>query len=147
MQVRLNRFIFCFFFLTFNIILGNTYAQTPVSWKFSGKKVNGGTEITAIAEIQQGWVIYGQTMVEEGPVPTTFSIGGKEIRFEEITKPVISTDELFELKLEKFSGRAVFKYILQNYAAGDVRGEVRYMTCDGQKCLPPAKVQFDLKAD
>jgi len=147
MQVRIIRFIFIFLFFTCNVIISALYAQIPVSWKFSGKKVNEGLEITAVAEIQQGWVIYGQKMVEDGPVPTTFFIGGKEVRFEEVTSPVVSQDELFELRLEKFATRAVFKHISQNPGSGNITGEVRYMTCDGQKCLPPAKVQFDIKAD
>ncbi len=147
MQVRLIRFTFFFLFFTLTSIINRSNSQVPVSWKFTGKRTSDGIEIMAFAEIEKSWVIYGQTMVEDGPVPTTFSIGGKEIRFDEITKPLISQDEMFELKLEKFSNEAVFKLILKDIEVGSITGEVRYMTCDGKKCLPPSKVQFDLKID
>lgn len=147
MHVRLIKFTFFFLFFTLTSFFSRSYSQIPVSWKFLSKRVSNGIEITAIAEIEKGWVIYGQTMVEDGPVPTTFSIGGNDIRFVEITKPVISHDEMFELKLEKFSSQAVFKHNTQIIPGGSITGEVRYMTCDGKKCLPPSKVQFNLKAD
>ena len=51
------------------------------------------------------------------------------------------------IELEKFKQEALFTQNITAQSGTTVKGWVTFMTCDGEKCLPPTDVDFsfDLK--
>jgi thiol:disulfide interchange protein DsbD len=117
-----------------------------VQWSFSAVRLNQNTiEFTAEAIMKDNWVIYSQDTEAGGPIPTVFTLNHSEIMLEEKSKHVSEFDEIFEVTVKKFKNKAVFhKKVTGDFQGGSVSGSVTFMTCDGQKCLPPATVEFNL---
>jgi hypothetical protein len=126
--------------------------QAPVKWSFELKSTNAGkAEFTAKAIINKGWNIYSVYMEEGGPVPTVFTFdqvvkGSLEGKIIEKSEKITAYDDLFEMDVIKFKNTAEFSQALV-YADKELRlmGNVLFMCCDSQRCLPPVKVPFDLK--
>jgi len=119
-------------------------SQGPVNWEFNIKnKSETEVEFVATANMQTGWVIYSQNTDEGGPIPTHFTLEGKNVMFEEKTIPDSVFDEMFDMKVLKFKNKAVFAIRLPVSDSKRVRGTVAFMTCDGTRCLPPKEIQFD----
>jgi len=133
------------------IVLGlsfNTFAQktVPVTWSFDLVKISETEyELKAVAKMQPSWVIYSQFTDDTGPIPTFFMVDGMSVKFEEKSKVIKEYDEMFEVDVMKFKEIAVFIYGIKKSDKNNVTGSVEYMTCDGQRCLPPVEVTFDLK--
>ena len=119
---------------------------SPVKWTFEIKKINNTDyEIMATAEINTGWTIYSQFTNDNGPVPTSFTLGSDTVSFEEKSKSTKEYDPLFEVDVIKFKNKAVFTKTIKRTDKTEVNGYVTYMTCDGEKCLPPTDVDFSFK--
>jgi hypothetical protein len=119
-------------------------SQNPVKWEFNAKKLTDReVEILATATMQAGWVIYSQNTDEGGPIPTSFTIAGKSVQFEEKTTPDSVFDEMFDMTVLKFKNKALFTLRIPVSDSRRVLGTVEFMTCDGTRCLPPKEIQFD----
>lgn len=120
--------------------------SSPVSWVFSAVR-SGGNEIELKAEatMKDDWVIYSQDTESGGPIPTSFTLDNTNIVLDEKSRFISEFDEIFEVSVKKFKKYAVFsKKIQGDFRNGLIQGSVTYMTCDGQKCLPPATVEFNI---
>ena len=125
---------------------------TEVDYDGNGKGV-----IRWIAEIEDGWHIYGMTMPAVGedavtPQLTTFTIDPApgltldgEIQAD--TEAKIHFDESLKLKLPWWEGRVTFTqpFTLDKGTSGAVvRGKITYMACTDKACTAPARVPFDI---
>lgn len=122
----------------------------PVTWKFKLHDLpSAEKEIIFTAVTEKGWHLYDQNLPEGGPVSTTFSfetLKGAEL----IGKPVASLkptevyDELFAMKLRWFPGTVSFtqKIKVTNPAKFKINGEVEFMACNDETCLPPERITF-----
>jgi thiol:disulfide interchange protein len=120
----------------------------PVKWSFSHEKIDENTyELKLIAQIEEGWKVYAQDIEDGGPIPTSFTftegnyekVGETEERSQAITKQ----DEVFEMELSYFKKEAVFSQkVTFSGAPENIKGELVYMTCDEERCLPPTYVDF-----
>lgn len=120
--------------------------ESPVKWSFELKKINDTEyEIQASANIKKGWTLYSQFTEDNGPVPTSFVISDQEVKFVEKSKTTTEFDPLFEVNVIKFKDEAIFSYPVKKGNLPAIKGYVTFMTCDGEKCLPPTDVEFDLK--
>jgi hypothetical protein len=136
-------FVSLFFLTSIDLVAQKV---SPVSWKFEMKKINTTDyEITATATMQPSWVLYSQFTNPDGPIPTLFLVNGAEVKFEEKSKVIKEHDDMFDVEVMKFKEKSVFIYKGSNPAATPIKGSVEYMTCDGERCLPPVEVAFDLK--
>lgn len=124
----------------------------PVKWKFDAEKSTDGTHtLTFTAEIEKNWVIYGMEELDDGPIPTSinFEKGTYELVGDLNTESEssITDDPLFMVKLEKFKTEASFTQAIKISEPTTVSGWVTFMTCDGERCLPPKDIDFtfDLK--
>lgn len=116
----------------------------PITWDFKLEKINSDEyKLVATATIAPMWSLYSQFTDPDGPVPTTFMINGQEVRFKEEGKVIKEIDNIFEVEVKHFKNNAVFSTLVRK--SDSLKGSVEFMTCDGLKCLPPAKVPFDLK--
>lgn len=139
--------------LTIQAQLGGFEASPEdlVQWEFTTKdKVGDRYEIQFKATIEEGWHLYSHFIEDGGPVPTTFEYeenGDVSIKdkLKEKGKRIEKYDETFSMDLAWFEKEAVFtqKVKLKDGVAGTLlKGEVMYMICDDEKCLPPTYQSF-----
>ena len=130
--------------------------QHPVKWSYSVTRTCD-EEATLIikAKIEDKWHLYAQDVVEDGPIPTSFtfiknanyySLNGKTQQGTPITK----VEPAFDNKLLSFYERsATFsqKIKIKTKDAFTVKGVLNFMTCNDAMCLPPEDVNFEFKLD
>jgi len=123
--------------------------EYPVTWKINSEKTGTNSfEVKFEAFIEEGWVIYGMSSPADGPVATSFDFEEENgIVFEgntaEITKATSRFEPLFDTEVLKFSKRAIFSQKVSQIGSSKVlNGNIKYMACDGTKCLPPTDVPF-----
>lgn len=129
------------------------YAQKvePVKWSFSATKIAGNEyDIALTANIQKGWFIYSQYLEsEDGPVPTSIEFFTPAIELagkttEEGHKKE-GYDAIFDMNLIKYSQKVVFTQRIKVPAGTkQIDGEVMFMSCDDNMCLPPKEVVFTI---
>ena len=144
----LSLFAFCFSFNLFSQVFD------PVKWETKVEKISD-TEynLISIATIDSGWHLYSQSVPDNGPISTGFSYTENE-NFELVGKT--SEDEgqtvddpIFQMKIKFFDSKAEFRQRIKvlNKELSLVEGEVEFMVCDDEKCLPPSYIdlQYNLK--
>ena len=132
---------------------GNSGILNPVKWDIAIAKAgdNGEYDVTFKATLDKGWYIYSQILEPDGPEPTEFvfdedenlTIVGKAKELSE--HKVSGFDEIFEMDVTKYKVSVDFvQRIRITNPDKEYKGYVYYMTCDNEKCLPPAEVYFTL---
>ncbi len=142
----------CFILALFTQQLTFSQILDPIEWQYSGKHLENqevALEFTAVLEPK--WALYSQFIDEGGPVPTTFYfdesddyelMGVAEEESEHVKRGI---DPLFDgLEVIKFYDKAVFtqKVKLTSFPT-TITGEVEFMTCDDERCLPPTTEAFE----
>jgi len=154
-------FFFFFSFCTSNDssipLIGTTVeAQIldPVKWTYWTEKIND-TEYYLVfkAKIDKGFHLYSQHVGDGGPLPTEF-IFEKPIGYVvvekalEIPKPKKEYEEAFMMDVLYFEKAQTFKQKIN--ITGDlpleITGEVAYMVCNDETCVPLYK-DFDFKIE
>lgn len=125
----------------------------PVTWSTTIEDLGNQEYLLKItAEFQPPWTIYSQFIEEDGPIPTTFTYNeaahytlidsteesGKKIKD--------GFDPIFNIDVKKIvEGPAVFT---QKIKVTDpqqwISGDLMFMTCDDEQCLPPAYRYFQV---
>ncbi|MBI1226181.1 MAG: hypothetical protein GC192_13180 [Bacteroidetes bacterium] len=126
----------------------------PVKWTYEANKVADGTyDLVFTAHISDGWYVYSQYLEsDDGPVRTSIrydenaavKMDGKNV---EDGHKYEGYDDLFGMNIIKFSGITTFTQRVKVTKATTLAGNVEYMTCDSERCLPPVEIpfSFDLK--
>ncbi|MCD8194453.1 MAG: thioredoxin family protein [Tannerellaceae bacterium] len=136
----------------FIVIACLTQAQilTPVKWKISlDDPGTAEKSILFTATIDKGWHLYDINLPDGGPVSTSFNfekVAGAEI----IGSPTVSAtpttvyDELFAMNLRWYSGTVTFtqQFKVTDPAQFKLEGEVEFMACNDETCLPPERIEF-----
>ena len=125
----------------------------PVTWALSMKALGDDKyELRYEAAIQKGWKVYSQFTSDDGPYPTTLTYeteGVEQIgKGTETGKKKEGFDKLFETEVIAFYPEQPYVITHEIKSTADkIKGYLTYMTCDKEKCLPPADVEFafDLK--
>jgi len=137
--------------LSFTLLTALSYAQTvePVKWTFDTEKVDDKTiAITFTANVDEDWYIYAQDVGDGGPIPTEFTFENlkgcvKTGKVEEVGKVIKKYDPMFSMNLKYYKKRVQFKQLVTlNAKGGIIEGYLTFMTCNGEKCLPPTDVDF-----
>lgn len=116
----------------------------PVSWSFKTKKVSADEfELIFNARIDDGWHLYSQEPLKDGPLPLVFSFDknpgiqliGKVV---EKTKPTKAFDEMFGLTVKYFSDEATFvqKVKVLTDKPITVKGTIEGQGCNEGSCVP-----------
>ena len=124
--------------------------MTPVRWKVSMED-SASPEKTILfsATIDKGWHLYDMNLPAGGPVSTSF-------RFETLSgaertgsptpsvQPTVVYDELFGMELRWYGEQVVFAQKIRVTDAGkfNIVGEVEFMACNDEMCLPPERIAF-----
>lgn len=129
-------------------------AQNPVTWTFSTTTINNKGEyiLSFKANIQKGWYLYSQNIPNQPPIPTTISFNSADKQYTlsgkitENGKAIDEYDEVNKQTIRKYSSYVVFETRAKTQAEVlDITGEIRYMTCNDSRCLPPRNVPFSFK--
>ena len=146
MKILVPGFILLFFHLQITAQM-----PSPVSWSFSSDHITGKEyELHFTADIEGDWHIYSQFIDDGGPVPTSFQYEETDHftklgKTEEKGDRKEGFDALFEMNVIKFSKAVDFvQRIKVNDSNKMIRGQVEFMVCNEESCLPPKKVDFSI---
>ena len=122
----------------------------PVTWTFKLNDSNTAEKaIIFTATAEDGWHLYDQNLPEGGPVSTSFNLEtlkGAELVGKPISsiKPTVVYDELFAMELRWYPGTVSFtqKIKVTDPAKFEAAGEIEFMACNDETCLPPERVEF-----
>lgn len=124
---------------------------TPVKWKIKLDDKGGAPEkeIVFTATADKGWHLYDMNLPEGGPVSTSFSfetLNGAELIGQPVpsVKPTTVYDEQFAMNLRWYPGTVSFtqKLKVTDPAKFKAEGEVEFMACNDETCLPPDQIPF-----
>lgn len=124
---------------------------TPVKWKIKLDDKGGASEkeIVFTATADKGWHLYDMNLPEGGPVSTSFTfetLNGAELIGQPVpsVKPTTVYDEQFAMNLRWYPGTVSFiqKLKVTDPAKFKVEGEVEFMACNDETCLPPDQIPF-----
>lgn len=124
---------------------------TPVKWKIKLDDKGGAPEkeIVFTATADKGWHLYDMNLPEGGPVSTSFTfetLNGAELIGQPVpsVKPTTVYDEQFAMNLRWYPGTVSFiqKLKVTDPAKFKVEGEMEFMACNDETCLPPDQIPF-----
>ncbi len=129
------------------------YAQSPVSWNFSSKKIADKTfELHLTADIQSGWHLYSQEQPADAiAIPTSVKLNNNPLlKFDGKVKEVGNLekykDKTLGISQNQYSESVDFVQVvkLKSNVKTNVSGSVEFQTCNDKKCLPPKTVAFNV---
>ncbi len=107
--------------------------------------------IKTFATLEEGWHLYSQELEsDEGPLPTIFSFEDSEaVKLPSKVgeeKPKEEYDENFGMNVRYFEGKTTFTQIATRKSdeAFSITGNVNYMVCNDEMCLPPVDVPLKI---
>jgi len=121
-----------------------------VTWSTSYENTDEHTIITVHAEIAEGWHLYSQNLEEGGPIPTSFVLE-EDSAFTAVGgwsegEPHVEFDPNFDMDLAYFSDAADFTIkLLPTEKEFTVKGELEFMVCNDEMCLPPTYEDFSVQ--
>ena len=123
---------------------------TPVKWKIKLDDKGGAPEkeIVFTATADKGWHLYDMNLPEGGPVSTSFTfetLNGAELIGQPVpsVKPTTVYDEQFAMNLRWYPGTVSFTQKLKVTDPAKFKaGEVEFMACNDETCLPPDQIPF-----
>jgi len=125
----------------------------PVDWEMTVSETSA-TEalLTFKATIESGWHVYALDLPsDEGPLPTaiTFEDSDKYRLIGDVNQGEYITDydPNFDMNLNYFANNAEFSQKIERKSTKDfkVKGELSFMVCNDEMCLPPEYLEIDLK--
>ncbi len=122
----------------------------PVKWSTSYEVQDPYIKVIVHADIEEGWHLYSQNLEDGGPIPTSFHLDTSSA-FAPLGswsegKPHEEFDLNFDMDLAFFSESADFTILLEPKEADfTVKGELEFMVCNDEMCLPPSYVDFKIK--
>ncbi|MCD8268196.1 MAG: thioredoxin family protein [Parabacteroides sp.] len=142
------------FLLVFVTLAVQAQIHQPVKWKIKLEdSKTAEKEIVFTATSDKGWHLYDMNLPKGGPVSTTFTfetLKGAELIGQPVSlvKPTVVYDELFAMDLRWYPGTVSFtqKVKINDPAKFKIEGEVEFMACNDETCLPPDRVSFNFDA-
>jgi thiol:disulfide interchange protein len=125
---------------------------TPVAWSFELiEKGDGIYTLVATATIDDHWHVYSKDLPsEDGPIATEFVFleGSYELvgDIREKGELIQEYDPNFMMDLSYYSNKMIMEQDFKINGAMNVKGEIYFMTCDAEKCLPPESIEFEINA-
>lgn len=121
--------------------------EKPVKWSFEFEKLSETSyKVIATGDIKKGWYVYSPFTDPNGPVPTEINYtDGIEAdgKISEDCDVITGHDDLFDMTVSKIKDKAVFTQVINVVSETDIIiGQLRYMSCDMSRCLPPTIVEF-----
>lgn len=124
--------------------------ESPVKWSYAAKKITKNEAVIYLkATIDAGWHIYSTAQKDGGPVKTSFNFipSGDYTIVGTVSepKPVTKYETAFGMDVSYFENGVIFEQRVRlKTAATTVKGSLKYMVCNDQKCLPPETLSFGI---
>jgi thiol:disulfide interchange protein DsbD len=122
----------------------------PVKWNI--KLIDSESaekEIQFTAKADKGWHLYDVNLPEGGPVSTRFTFEKKQgVELTGTPTPSVAPqkahDEVFNMELRWYDGTVTFiqKIKVTDPKKFKLSGEVEFMACNDETCLPPERIPF-----
>ena len=146
--------LFNVFLLVFVTLAVQAQIHQPVKWKIKLEdSKTAEKEVVFTATSEKGWHLYDMNLPEGGPVSTSFTfetLKGAELIGQPVSsvKPTVVYDELFSMDLRWYPGTVSFtqKVKITDPKKFKIEGEVEFMACNDETCLPPDRVNFAFDA-
>lgn len=126
-------------------------ALNPVTWTYSYEATNDKEGYIILkAVIGDKWHIYSQKQAADGPIPTSFTYkensGYIKVGTTEEPRAEKTFSEVFGIDVVYFSKEVVFKQKIQRKSmkSFEIKGELEFMACNDNSCLPPKTVPFTI---
>jgi len=144
------------FTFTFILLFGTflkAQELNPVHWEMTyTEEAQGLIAMSLTAVMDEGWHLYATYLPsDEGPFPTSIQIDANE-DFEligelEYPEPITKYDENFMMDLNFYNEEVTFKRKIRPLNKGAIvaMGEVEYMCCNDEMCLPPRIVPIKIE--
>ena len=123
----------------------------PVLWRTKVEQVSDREfDLVIKAKVKSYWHLYAQEIPPNGPSPTVFSFEPQDNyqlvgKVQEIGGKVVQ-DPVFKIEVKYFEKKATFKQRIRltdgEKAPIQIQGEVEFMACDDERCLPPKFVDL-----
>jgi Disulphide bond corrector protein DsbC. len=132
------------------------YAQSPVKWSFTAKKVSNGVyDVHITASIQPGWHIYAQEQPSDAiALPTAIHFTQnplivKQGKIKELGHKEQFKDEELGISAFQYEEKVDFVQQVKLKAKGktNLNGNVTYQACTNEKCLPPVTTNFSINLE
>jgi thiol:disulfide interchange protein DsbD len=125
--------------------------ESHVKWSYAAKKISATEAVVFLkATIDDKWHIYGLDVKDGGPIKTSFTFAPSK-EYSLIGKatqptPVTKYETSFKMDVSYFEKSVIFQQKIKLKSANSVvvKGQLEYMTCNDQKCLPPETVDFTI---
>lgn len=118
----------------------------PIQWEIRFEKQEGGNEkLVAFATLDKGWHLYATKLESnDGPFPTRFELTNDAVAVGELNepKPIFSYDPNYQLDLSFHENEVEFTWLIAPNAGGVIEGELEYMVCNEEICLPSEILVF-----
>ena len=142
--------LFSILLLVFVTLAVQAQIHQPVKWKIKLEdSKTAEKEIVFTATIEKGWHLYDMNLPEGGPVSTSFTfetLQGAELIGQPVSniKPTVVYDEPIAMDLRWFPGAVTFtqKVKILDPKKFKIEGEVEFMVCNDETCLPPDRESF-----
>ncbi len=151
-SILMRKIFLYLLFATISVASLQSQILDPVKWSTSIKKISE-TEYDLVSKafIDEGWHMYSQVVPDNGPLPTLFTFeennAYQSVGKIKESKGVTEKDPVFDMVITSFSNTATFtkRIKLTGNKGTTVKGEVEFMVCDDEKCLPPTYVDLVFK--
>lgn len=136
-------------------LLGAAQAQAqilaPVHWSYAAKKTSATEAVVFLkATIDPGWHVYSQNVKDGGPVKTTIKFDPSKaytlVGTPQEPKPISKLEKTFNMEVSYFANSVIFQQKVKLTGKGPVtvKGNLEFMACNDEKCLPPDEVAFSI---
>lgn len=124
----------------------------PVTWSFAASPTKNNSEAVLMftATLDSGWHIYSQFIESGGPLPTKFTFTSTDDyalvgKVKEDGNAVKSFDPTFMMNVIWYARTITFvQKVKLNTTSTQIKGQVEFMVCDDNQCLPPEAIPFEL---
>jgi Disulphide bond corrector protein DsbC len=141
-------------FLYTSLSITALMAQSPVTWsyKVAQTDIKGEQLLIIEANIADGWSTYSQFLKsDDGPIATTIAFekgSNYELigKVEEAGDIKTAFDAIFGMEVIKMQHKCTFTQRVRVLnPAMPITGNLEYMVCDSEQCLPPKDVHFSFQ--
>ncbi|MES2275417.1 MAG: protein-disulfide reductase DsbD domain-containing protein [Bacteroidota bacterium] len=123
--------------------------ENPVHWSYASKRTSPTTAVLFLkATIDDGWHIYSQKKADNGgPVSTSFifrpSADYTLVGATAEPEPITRFEPSFSMNVSFFEHAVIFQQKIKlKPAKTTVKGTLKFMVCNDEKCLPPDNIDF-----
>ncbi|MDE7154505.1 MAG: thioredoxin family protein [Muribaculaceae bacterium] len=147
----MKKIITTFSLLIAIVMMASAQMVEPITWTTKLEKISDTEGLVRFnVSIENGWHLYGLSLPEGGPRPTSITFNHADgIEFGDITpsrNPIEKVDMVFHLKLSWWNEDVSFTvpYKITSPDPGPITGTITYQGCNDMTCIAPSKESFSL---